>query len=130
MQYPNRSRIAWALAAALGSAGPAHAFYWDGWPGSSTPVPRSLVPVADGPKSPPNPTANPTFPPGGHPTTPTTPTTPTSPGGPTDGPPAGPPITPPPENVPEPATGLAMLVGLGVLATRRLRRVSPAGRAG
>lgn len=102
-----RTRLAWALTAALGAAGQAGAFYWDGWPGSSLPAPRNLVPPTDSPKIPPNPTAEPKFPPGGEP-----------PGG----TPGGPGPVPNPENVPEPASALAVLAGLGALAARRLRR--------
>ncbi len=108
MRLPTRTRLAWALAATLGVAGPAQAFYWDGWPGSSLPRPRTLVPPADNPKFPTNPTAEPKFPPGNEP-----------PGPPPGGPPSD---TPNPEHVPEPASGVAVLVGLGVLAARRLRR--------
>lgn len=107
MRLPTRTRYAWAVAAALAAAGPAQAFYWDGWPGSAMPRPRSLVPT-DSSKLPPNPTADPKFPPGGEPPEPGTPVPPGD--------------TPNPEHVPEPASGLAVLVGLGVLAARRLRR--------
>ncbi|QDU22249.1 hypothetical protein [Urbifossiella limnaea] len=103
------TRFVWAAAAALAAGGPAQAFYWDGWPGSAVPRPRSLVPT-DAAKLPPNPTADPTFPPGGESNPPGTP-------------PGGPPGTVPnPEHVPEPTGGVAALVGLGVLAARRLRR--------
>lgn len=101
------TRFSWAVAAALAAVSPAQAFYWDGWPGSAIPRPRSLVPTDTG-KTPPNPTADPKFPPGGEP-----------PGPPPGGPPGE---TPNPEHVPEPASGVAVLVGLGVLAARRLRR--------
>jgi len=107
MRLPTRTRFAWAAVAALATAGPAQAFYWYGWPGSAQPRPRSLVP-ADSAKLPPNPTADPTVPPGGEPPEPGTPVPPVE--------------TPNPEHVPEPATGVAVLVGLGVLAARRLRR--------
>ncbi|MBN9518642.1 PEP-CTERM sorting domain-containing protein [bacterium] len=103
----NRTRLAWALTVALGAAGPAGAFYWDGWPGSSLPAPRSLVPPADSPKSPPNPNAEPKFPPGNEPPRDT---------------PGGPGPVPNPEPVPEPASAIAVLAGLGALAARRLRR--------
>ncbi len=107
MRQPTRRRFAWAVAAALGAAAPAQAFYWDGWPGSSLPRPRSLTPTGDIPKIPPFPTANPSFPPSGEPPGPT---------------PGGPPEVPNPEHVPEPASAIAALAGLGVLAARRLRR--------
>jgi hypothetical protein len=108
----HRTRLAWAAVTALAVASPVHAFYWDGWPGASLPRPRTLIPPGDTPKVPPNPTANPSFPPGGQPPGPT-------PGGPV--PPGGGEV-PPPEKVPEPASAVAMLIGLGTLATRRLRR--------
>lgn len=102
-----RTRLAWAVAAALAAAGPARAFYWDGWPASSSRVPRSLVPTADTPTIPPLPTADPKFPPGGEP-----------PGG----TPGGPGPVPDPEHLPEPAGILAALAGLGTLAARRIVR--------
>jgi hypothetical protein len=109
MRPITRIRYAWAAALALGAAGPASAFYWDGWPGSGVPAPRSIAPTPGGsPKFPPNPTAEPKFPPGGEP-----------PGSPPGGPPKE---APEPETVPEPATALAVLTGLGVLAARRARR--------
>ncbi len=107
----NRTRLAWAMAVALGAAGPAGAFYWDGWPGSSLPAPRSIVPPTDSPKKPPNPDADPKFPPGNEPPG-------GNPGGPGN---PGEPV-PNPESVPEPASALAVLAGLGALAARRLRR--------
>lgn len=103
MPHPTRIRLAGVLLAALGGTGSAHAFYWDGWPGNGISPPRTLVPnpIADGPKLPPNPNADPKFPPNNEPPGPT-------PGG--------------PSGVPEPTSALAVLTGLGVLAARRLRR--------
>lgn len=109
MRHPKR--LIAAVAAALAAAGPAHAFYWDGWPGSGVPAPRTIAPTpAANPQFPPPPGADPKFPPRGEPP------------GPPGGPPDGPTPVPGPENVPEPATGLAVLTGLGILAARRFRR--------
>jgi hypothetical protein len=84
-----------AVTAVLASAAPAQAFYWYGWPGSGLPPPRTIV---GGPHTP----GTPEFPP--------------------VGPPVVPPVVPPGSSVPEPGTGLAWLIGLGVLAARRARR--------
>lgn len=96
-----------ATAVVLGTAAPAPAFYWKGWP--STPgakIEQTILPpglAAPGP-----PVANP-VPPGGDIDAVTPPVTP-------------PPPPPPPGNVPEPATGIAGLIGLGVLAARKWRK--------
>ena len=98
----------WLVAGAFCAGGsPAAAFYWPGWP-SSPParVERTVLPP--GKSSPETPVANPSFPNGdlGFPDLPIAP----------------PPPPPPPENVPEPASGLAGLIGLGVWAAAKWRR--------
>ena len=92
-----------AAAAVALSAGPAAAFYWRGWPGSRVVETPTLIPVPTDNRG--NPTPNPfPFPPTEN----------------TYVPPEGPPA---PNSVPEPATGLAGLLGLGALAVaRRVRR--------
>jgi hypothetical protein len=107
-----------SLLVLLASAGPAPAFYWKGWPGSLLPPDRVLVPPGDSviPGSPPLPGANPILPPGGE-------IPPPEPGGP----------VPPSENVPEPATALLGLLGIGgIAATRwvRARQLKPQPVAG
>ena len=98
----------WAVAVAAGvSNSPAAAFYWPDWP--STPgarIERTLLPP--GQSSPGTPVANPKFPNNdlGFPDLPVAPPLP----------------PPPPEHVPEPASGVAGLIGLGVLAAAKWRR--------
>jgi MYXO-CTERM domain-containing protein len=100
-------RVCGAVAVVLMAAGPARAFYWQGWPGSKVPLNHSLVlppgagsnpPSGDGPApvSPPVPPAGPPLP--------------------VDKSPLG-----PPDHTPEPATGVLGLLGLGALAVRRWR---------
>jgi hypothetical protein len=108
MRKSNRL-AAWCLAAAgvCVLASPAPAFYWLGWPSNpGTTISRTVVPP--GTEIPGPPVAEPKVP-GGEPI-----------------PPEGPPPTEPPPNppgpVPEPATAVVGLIGLGVLAARRLRR--------
>lgn len=88
------------------SAQPVHGFYWRGWPGSGIVVEPVLVDPHI--PTPGNPPAEPIPFPG------------------TENnytPPVGP--VPPPESVPEPATGLAGLLGLGAIAVvKRLRKKS------
>lgn len=86
-----------AVTALLVTAEPARAFYWYGWPGSKLPPDRTVV----------------------------TPPHKDKPGNPPDRPPVNPPpeTEEPPTPTPEPASGLAALLGLGALAaTRALRR--------
>src|SRR5262245_34506048 len=95
---------AWvAVGVLLIACEPAHAFYWQGWPGSRIHIEPTLV----GPSPLPQP---------GNPDTPDTeiPPIPTGPSIPVDRPPIG-----PPTQTPEPATGLLGLLGLGALAARR-----------
>jgi hypothetical protein len=96
--------------AALAACGPAHAFYWQGWPGSQLRIPPTLIltPPQSAPISPPPETVTPP-PPLGPPVPVNQP-----PGGTPSGPPVG-----PPEHTPEPATGLLGLVGVGALAAVR-----------
>jgi hypothetical protein len=87
-----------AIAALLMSAEPARAFYWYGWPGSKLPPDRTVVtpPHKDKPGNPPErPPVNP---------------------------PNNPPVIPPGTPVPEPATALAALTGLGAMAALRAWR--------
>jgi len=95
-----RAVICWAWVAAvlvLASAGPAQAFYWYGWPGSRLPPPKTIVGPPHTQQPPPE------WPPVGPP-------------------PVVPPIVPPGGAVPEPATALVALAGLGALAAARARR--------
>ena len=99
-----RNARRWLLAAAAvgGSAGPAPAFYWLGWPGAA-PSPRPAITTTTDVVDHRPPT-----------------------GGGTDGPPKPPPEEAPPESppkgVPEPGTlGLAA-VGLGAVAVRWWRK--------
>lgn len=105
------NRLLVAAAGVLVTAGPAPAFYFNGWPGSGEPIRRSLIPAdkQDLPGNPPS-----TTPPGG----------PVGDGRPpVNVPEPTPGEQPPPESVPEPATGLLGLLGLGAaVAARRLRR--------
>src|SRR5262245_18512471 len=93
-------RVSWivAVAALLGSPRPAHAFYWYGCPGSKPPPDRTVVtpPHTDEPGNPPD--------------------------RPPVSPPDTPPVTPPGSPVPDPATGLAALAGLGAMAAARVWR--------
>jgi MYXO-CTERM domain-containing protein len=109
-------RRLWGLAAVAGvltTAGQATAFYWNGWPGSKVPPPRTLIQPKDTGK-PGNPPQGsdipggpiPELPPGGLP-----------PGGHPEIPPLNPP--PPPESIPEPASGLLGLLGLAAAAAAR-----------
>lgn len=87
---------AWAaLAVALSACGPAHAFYFEGWPGSGISNPPALIPSG---------TSRTLVEP-----------SPVGPPVPVDKPPVG------PNPTPEPATGLLGLLGLGAVAVRRLR---------
>jgi hypothetical protein len=79
-------------------AAPAGAFYWYGWPGGPHP-PKTVVPPGNPPGTPPD--------------------TPPPDSPPPDTPPSD---TPPVNGVPEPATALAALAGLGTLAASRLWR--------
>jgi len=101
----------WTTAGVLLTAGPAPAFYFNGWPGSGEPIRRSLIPPGKEtqPGNPPG-TPPPGSPPEGHP--PPILVTPTPPGNP----------PPPPEHVPEPATGLIGLLGLSAAAAARWLR--------
>ena len=106
MRRTNRF-TAWALAAAgvCAAATPAQAFYWQGWPKTpDSTIARTIIPP--GQDIPGTPVAEPTFP-GGEPKWPTPPE---------EYPP------PPPGPVPEPATGVVGLIGLGVLAARKWRK--------
>jgi hypothetical protein len=96
-----------ATAVVLATAAPAPAFYWKGWP-SMPPAKIDQTILPPGVGQPGTPVANPAFPGGDqdHPPAPVTP----------------PPPPPPPEHVPEPATGIAGLIGLGVLAARKWRK--------
>src|SRR5262245_65973722 len=100
MRSPTRiRRLIWfggvaAVVALLATAEPALAFYWYGWPGSKLPPDRTVV----------------------------TPPNKDKPGNPPDRPPVTPPPDteqPPPNPTPEPASGLAALLGLGALAAAR-----------
>ena len=96
----------WCVAGAvvLGASAPASAFFWPDWP--STPVAKiDQTVLPPGTATPGTPVANPTFP-GGDIDYPTVP--------------PKPPL--PPSDVPEPATGVAGLIGLGVLAARKWRK--------
>ena len=98
----------WAVAAAVCVGGSsANAFYWPDWPSSpGARIERTLLP--QGQSSPGTPVANPKFPNGdlGFPDLPVAPPLP----------------PPPPGHVPEPASGVAGLIGLGVLAAAKWRR--------
>jgi hypothetical protein len=85
-----------ALAIVLGSALPAQAFYWRGWPASVRVADHTLITPTDN-DTPDTPVLN--YPPPVYVTIP---------------PPGGPPI-----QTPEPATGLIALVGLGTMAAVR-----------
>jgi MYXO-CTERM domain-containing protein len=90
---------AWAaLVVALSACGSAHAFYFEGWPGSgTTPQPLTITPRVTAPLGEPVPVGPPV---------------------PVDKPPVGPGPTP----TPEPATGLLGLLGFGALAARRWQK--------
>src|SRR5262245_60572581 len=112
----------WTAAGVLVTAGPAPAFYFNGWPGSGEPIRRSLIP-SDNQNLPGNPPGPGTVPPGLPPGTP--------PGGPPidnlplpplQVPPIIPTEQPPPEHIPEPATGLIGLIGLSAAVVARWRR--------
>jgi MYXO-CTERM domain-containing protein len=98
----------WRVWAAVGvlliACEPAHAFYWQGWPGSL--LRANPLPVGP-PSQPPADTAEP-------PSEEHTPPPPVGPPVPVDRPPVG-----PPTHTPEPATGLLGLLGLGAIAARR-----------
>ncbi len=116
MWKPCAMWLGWAMTVAtmLISSAPAHAFYWYGWPGSGIPPERTIVGPPSS-SSPPSHTSKP----------------------PSDGSgspprvPVGLPVVvtaPPPTNLatPEPATGLAAVVGIGILAAGRAwRRHTP-----
>jgi MYXO-CTERM domain-containing protein len=117
---PLRRVWAWAaVAGVLATAGQARAFYWNGWPGSKVPPPRTLIQPKEA-GNPRNPPRGPNIPGGPLPELP--------PGGTPEVPPGGspeiPPVTPPPpESIPEPASGLLGLVGLAAaIAARRWRQ--------
>lgn len=108
-----RRTLLGAAAGVVLTAGPAPAFYFNGWPGSGEPITRTLIPpkVQDKPGNPP----------GAPPVTPALNTP-----GPGTGWSGGPPpiqfVPPSPEHVPEPATGLLGLIGLSAAAAARWRR--------
>lgn len=113
MRGAKRYRIRGAVAAVVavaGTAAPAHAFYWKGWPAAQSAAARTLIqPSAQGlPGNPPG------IAPSGIPgaTTPIVPET-------ADLPPLPVGPGPPPEHVPEPATGLVGMLGLATLAAVR-----------
>jgi hypothetical protein len=97
VRYRTRKGLA-ALAVVLGSALPAQAFYWRGWPASIKVPDKTLVPDD-------NPTGSPT------------PITPPPVYVPPDIVPVGPPV-----QTPEPATGVIALLGLGTVAVLRKRK--------
>jgi hypothetical protein len=103
-------------AGVLLTAGPAPAFYFNGWPGSGEPIRRSLVQ--------PNSETQPgSLPPGGPPASFTPGAPPVEKPPPVLSTPPFPGEQPPPEHVPEPATGLIGLLGLSAVAlARRWRR--------
>lgn len=102
-----------SAAGVLLTAGPASAFYFNGWPGSGEPIRRSLVqPNENLPGSPPG--TPPNLPPPGGPPVEQPP--------PVLSPPGIPGEQPPPEHVPEPVTGLIGLIGLSAVAVARWRR--------
>jgi MYXO-CTERM domain-containing protein len=118
-----------SAAGVLLAAGPAPAFYFNGWPGSGEPIRRSLIQPGNEnqPGNPPPVSPPPGVPPGGSPPPVFMP--PTIPGEQPPGVPPGVPPSvppgeqPPPEHVPEPATGLLGLLGLSAaVAARWLRR--------
>ena len=92
-----RTLIRFGLAAvvAVGTAAPAPAFYWIGWPGANTITPPSIVPTTERVEE-----------------------RPPSPGGDTKPPPGGGENPPPdnPKGVPEPTTMGIAAIGLGGLA--------------
>ena len=94
MGYRTRCGLA-AVAIVLGSAFPAQAFYWRGWPASVRVADRTLIPNTDE-----NTPGTPTFPPPIYVPVPPTP--------------IGPPV-----QTPEPASGLIALLGLGTVAMVR-----------
>lgn len=96
-------RVWVAAATVLAAAGPAPAFYWTLKPQSSVFLPADETK----PGNPPYPSAEPIPIPGGDLPIPG---------------PGGPPPPPPPGSVPEPATGVAGLIGLAALAARRWGR--------
>lgn|GEM_PF-3124264 len=102
----------WAVVVVtLTACGPAHAFYWYGWPGSGiNPTPSLITPQSMALPGDPQPSGSPS----------STPPSQTPSGPPTD---ATPPPVGPPDSTPEPSTGLIGLVGLGALAAvRRWRK--------
>jgi PEP-CTERM motif len=118
-----RFRHVAALAGALAlAAAPAGAFFWDSWPGSN-------VPPAEGTGSPikPPPEGGPavdvptTLPPEGGPAVDVPTTLPPEGGPPVDVPTT---LTGAPSGLPEPATIVGGLIGLGVVAAMRRRRRS------
>jgi hypothetical protein len=122
-----RRNLLWAAAGVCLTAGPAPAFYFNGWPGSGEPIRRSLIQPGnqDKPGNPPGPTPTPEVPggspgPGPGPGTPGVPGPPGVPGTPdVPGTPGG---SPPPSSVPEPATGLIGLIGLSAAVAMRWRK--------
>ena len=108
MNARGKSLLGWVGAAAVvvATAAPAPAFYWKGWPGSGIRTETTIVTPTDKPPTDKPPTDKP---PVDQP--------------PTDYPPPPPPPPPPPEQLPEPGTAVAGLIGLGAVAVaRRLRR--------
>jgi len=115
MRTPNADRgwrAGWlVVAVVLATAAPAPAFYWAAdWPGSRVSAQPTLIPKTDSanPANPPHPGGNPFPIPGGESQPPTI-AGPHEPGQ-------------PPATIPEPATALLGLFGLGAVAVRRWAR--------
>jgi len=107
---PWSMRCVAAVAAGMLMTNGASAFFFKGWPGDGLPRERTLLPPSSQNNEPPGETEWPPYRP------------------PTEPPPTKPPPTGPtgenPPGVPEPATGLLAMVGIGVaaFARRRVRR--------